>query len=156
MCGWTSYITTIFRHTELKMAFRTSNTLGNLLTQKHQYRDTHSRSEVYKLNCPKCNKAYVGQMGRQSSTCYKEHMTDFRRNNDKSSFAKHLNEESHPFGPMEEITQIIQYQGKGANLNTIERYHIHTEFEAGNHLNDPQTISPNAIFQTLTKYQQPR
>ena len=152
----TSYITNIFRHTELKMAFRTSNTLGNLLTKKHQYHDTYSRSGVYKLNCPKCNKAYVGQTGRQFSTRYKEHMADFRHNNDRSSFAKHLNEEAHQFGPMEEIMQIIQYQGKEAHLNTIERYHIHTEFAAGNHLNYPQTRSPNAVFQTLTKYQQPR
>ena len=83
-------------------------------------------------------------------------MADFRHNNDRSSFAKHLNEEAHQFGPMEEIMQIIQYQGKEAHLNTIERYHIHTEFAAGNHLNYPQTRSPNAVFQTLTKYQQPR
>jgi hypothetical protein len=108
----TSYITNIFRRTELKMTFRTSNTLGNLLTQKHQHRDAYSRSGVYKLNFPECNKTYVEQTGRQFFTRYKEHMADFRRNNHKSSFAKHLNEESHPFGPMEEIMQIIQYQGK--------------------------------------------
>jgi len=151
----TSYITNIFRQTDLKMAFRTNNTLGNLLANKHRQRDTYSHSGVYKLNCPKCNKAYVGQTGRQFFTRYKEHLADFRHNNDKSNFAKHLHEESHPFGPMEEIMQVIQYQRKGAHLNTIERFHIYTEFTANNHLNDPQTISPNAIFQTLTKYQQP-
>ena len=74
-------------------------------------------------------------MGRQFSTRYKEHLADFRHNNGKSNFAKHLNEESHPFGPMEEITQIMQYQKKGVHLNTIERYHIYTEFTADNHLN---------------------
>ena len=93
--------------------------------------------------------------GDRFFTHYKEHLADFRHNNDKSNFAKHLNEGSHPFAPMEEIMQIIQYQRKGAHLNTIERYHIYPEFTAGNHLNDPQTISPKAIFQILTKYQQP-
>jgi hypothetical protein len=44
---------------------------------------------------------------------------------------------------------------KGAHLNIIERFHIHAEFAANNHLNDPQTINPNAIFHTLTKTQQP-
>ena len=85
------------------MAFQTHNTLGNLLTHKHQLRDTYSHSGVYKLNCPKCSKAYVGQTGRQFSTRYKEYLADFRHNNGKSNFAIHLNEESHPFGPMEEI-----------------------------------------------------
>ena len=93
--------------------------------------------------------------GDRFFTHYKEHLADFCHNNDISNFAKHLNEESHPFGLMEEIMQIMQYQKKGVHLNTIERYHIYTEFTADNHLNNPQTISPNAIFQTLTKYHPP-
>jgi len=40
---------------------------------------------------------------------------------------------------------------KGPYLNTIERFHIHTETIKNNHLNDPQTIHPNAIFDTLLK-----
>jgi hypothetical protein len=82
-------------------------------------------------------------------------MTAFRHNSNNPSFAKHLIEESHPFGPMNNIMQIIHCHRKGAHLNTIERFHIHTEFAANNHLNDPQTIFPNAIFHTLTKNQQP-
>jgi len=56
---------------------------------------------------------------------------------------------------MNNIMQIVHRHRKGAHLNTIERFHIHTEFAANNHLNDPQTIFPNAIFHTLTKNQQP-
>ena len=68
-----------------------------------------------------------------------------------SNFAKHLIQEAHSFGPMSNIMQIVHCHRKGAHLNTIERFHIHTEFAANNHLNDPQTIIPNAIFNTLTK-----
>ena len=151
----TSYITNIFRRTELEIAFRTTNALGNLITHRHQSHDKFSLSRVYKLICPDCNKTYVGQTGRRFSIRYKEHMTAFRYNSNNSSFAKHLMEESHPFGPMKNIMQIIHCHRKGAHLNTIERFHIHTEFAANNHLNDPQTIFPNAIFHTLTKNQQP-
>jgi len=45
------------------------------------------------------------------------------------------------------------YQKKGAHLNTLERFHIHTESAANNHLNDNHTIFPNAIFDTLAKEQ---
>jgi hypothetical protein len=56
---------------------------------------------------------------------------------------------------MNNIMQIVHCHRKGAHLNTTERSHIRTEFTANNHLNDPQSIFPNAIFHTLTKAHQP-
>jgi hypothetical protein len=94
----TSYITNIFRHTELKIALRTNNTIGKLLNPKNPTRDPYSQSGAYKLTCPDCNRAYVGQTGRQFSIRYKEHKTAFRNNNQNNSFAKHLNDSAHSFG----------------------------------------------------------
>jgi hypothetical protein len=52
---------------------------------------------------------------------------------------------------MNKIMEIIHCHKKGAHLNTMEKFHIHTEFAKNNHLSDPQTILPNAIFDTLKK-----
>jgi len=49
--------------------------------------------------------------------------------------------------------QILQYDGKGTHLNTIERYYIYAEFS--NHLNDEHNISPNKVFEALLKPHQP-
>jgi hypothetical protein len=147
----TTYITNIFRQTELKIALRTTNTIGNLLSHKNTPPNKFSLSGVYKLTCPDCNKTYIKQTGRRFSTRYKEHETAFRNNSHTSSFAKHLNEEAHSFGPMNNIMQILQCHRKGAHLNTIERFHIHAEFATNNHLNDNQTVFPNAISDTLIK-----
>ena len=38
-------------------------------------------------------------------------------------------------------------------LNTIEKFHIYTEFKNDNHLNDEHTVAPNKIFDTLLKPQ---
>ena len=99
----TSYITNVFRQTDLKIGLRTKNTTENLLTHQNPPSDIYSQSGAYKLSCPDCNKAYVGQTGRRFSTRYKEHKTAFRNNNQTYSFAKHLNEEGHSLGPMNEI-----------------------------------------------------
>jgi hypothetical protein len=88
-------------------------------------------------------------------THYKENKAAFHNNSNTSSFAKHLIQEAHLFGPMSNIMQIVHYHRKGAHLNTIERSHIHTEFAANNHLIDSQTIFPNAIFNILSKPHQP-
>ena len=45
--------------------------------------------------------------------------------------------------------QILQVQKKGLHLNTLERFHIHREAAANNHLNDVLTISANTIFDTI-------
>jgi len=84
---------------------------------------------------------------------FKEHEAAFRNNCHTSNFAKHLIEEGHSFGPIHSIMQVLHYHRKGAHLNTLERFHIHTESAASNHLNDNHTILPNAIFDTLAKKQ---
>jgi len=63
----------------------------------------------------------------------------------------HLIEEAHSSGPMNKITETVHCHNKGPYLNTIERFHIHTESAKNNHLNDPQTIHPSAIFDTILK-----
>ena len=49
--------------------------------------------------------------------------------------------------------QIIQYHAKGNHLNTIEKFHIYTEFKNDNHLNDEHTAARDKIFDTLLKPQ---
>jgi len=82
----------------------------------------------YKLTCTDCNKAYVGQTGRGFAQRFKEYKNAFRPNRYTSNYAKHALEQSRPFGPIHETTQILQYQGKCAHPNTIERYFIYKEF----------------------------
>jgi hypothetical protein len=98
----------------------------------------------------------VGQTGSHFSVRYKEHQKSFRDKTDSSSFSKHVNEKAYSFGPINNVMETLHYQGKGTHLNTIERFYIHTQFTANNHLNDPQTVSPNAIFDALTKGHRPQ
>jgi len=55
----TSYITNLFKKTELNVAFRTKITIGNLLAHRPPAPESYSLSGVYKLTCPDCNKAYI-------------------------------------------------------------------------------------------------
>jgi hypothetical protein len=152
----TLHITNIFRKTDLKIAFRTTNTLGNLISRKNHTTDKFSKSRVYRLICSGCHKTYVGQTGRQFSARYREHLTTFHKKNNSLNYAKHLNEADHSFGPIHDIMEILHYQGKEGHLNTVEKFHIYAEFAANNQLSDPQTHSPNTIFDILTKAHRPQ
>jgi hypothetical protein len=86
---------------------------------------------------------------------YKEHKTAFRNNNQTYSFAKHLTDAAHFFGPMNKIMQVLHCHKKGPHLNTTKRLHIHAESIANNHLNDDHTIFPNAISDILLRTNPP-
>jgi hypothetical protein len=148
----TLYITNMFRHTDLKIAFRTNNNLESLLRHRNPPTDKFALSGVYKFTCPDYNKALRGTDWKSFSIRYKEHISAFHNNSHTSKFAQHLQEEAHSFGPISNIMQVF-HQRKCAHLNTIERFYIHKEQAAGNQLNDNQTIFPNKIFDSLIKDQ---
>jgi hypothetical protein len=52
---------------------------------------------VYKLICPDCGKAYIGQKERNFSKRYNEHLHAFTPNCNSSKFAQHLKEHMHTF-----------------------------------------------------------
>jgi len=147
----TNFITNLFKKTILKIAFRTNNTIQSLLKHKQQVPDIYTKSGVYKLKCPDCNKAYVGQTGRSFQVRFNEYKNAFKTNSHTSNFAKHLNEQSHSFGSIHNSMQILQRQNKGSHLNTIERFYIYAEYLNNNHLNDEYSIFPNIIFEALLK-----
>jgi len=53
----TTYITNLFRRTDINIAFRTNNTIYNRLSAIHHITDKYTQSGVYKLTCNNCNKA---------------------------------------------------------------------------------------------------
>jgi hypothetical protein len=117
----THYVTNIFRHIDIQIAFRTNNTIQHLLTWRQPNPNQFSSSGVYKLTCPECDKAYVGQTGRRFSLCYNEYKRAFYNNSRSSSFTKHLLDEAHPFGPIHDIMKILHHRKKGPHLNTMEK-----------------------------------
>jgi predicted RNA-binding Zn-ribbon protein involved in translation (DUF1610 family) len=60
----TTHITKIFKHTNIKMAYRTNNIIQGNLTPKTHNHKIFSATRVHKLTCPDCGKAYIGQTGR--------------------------------------------------------------------------------------------
>jgi len=55
-------ITNLFKDTNIKIAFRTKNTIQQLYTRKSNQTNP---SGLYKIQCNTCNKTYIGQTGNQ-------------------------------------------------------------------------------------------
>ena len=91
-----SRITNILKHSNIRIAYRTNNTLKNHLTHTHththntQNPDKISLSGVYKLTCSDCKNAYVGQRGWDFITRYNEHKRFFRNNSHTSKSVRNI------------------------------------------------------------------
>jgi hypothetical protein len=152
----TTYITNLFKQTNMKIAFRTRNSiLNHLASHNHTQKAPYTSSGVYKLTCPDCSKAYLGQTGRSFLTRFKEHKQAAKNKSTSSNFAKHINEQAHTFGTTDNTMSVLKIQRKGPYLNTLERFYIHKEASLNNHLNDDHIVIPNRVFDTILKMQHP-
>jgi hypothetical protein len=64
-------ITNMFKNTNVRIAFKATNTIMQQLTRKTK---NDNPAGVYRIKCNTCNRAYVGQTGHDVTTRYKEHI----------------------------------------------------------------------------------
>jgi hypothetical protein len=121
----TKFITKLFKNTTLKIAFTTQNTIGKLLSKQNNYRQNKfEKCSVYQLTYSDCNKKYIGQIGRPFHIRFNEY-PDYKYENNKSKFAKHLLDNKHSIGRMENIIDLIYTTTKGKMLNTKEKFYVY-------------------------------
>ena len=111
-------IRNLFKDTNIKIAFRSTNTTYKQLP-KHPNK-AKNPSGIYKIVCKTCKMAYVGQSGRAISTRYKERIRYIRTNNPQSAYATHTLQNKHEFGPKEETLQLLKTCTKGSRMNCWE------------------------------------
>ena len=70
-------ITKAFKNTKLRTACSTNNTIGKLLTARHQQpKCKYEKCGICQITCPTCNMKYIGQIGRPFKICFQEHLHD--------------------------------------------------------------------------------
>jgi uncharacterized protein (UPF0335 family) len=80
----TRYITKLFKNTDVKISYTTNNNLGKLLaTRTDQNLDKYERNGVYQLECPSCNKKYIGQMALPFKVRFHEHYNNYKYRHNK-------------------------------------------------------------------------
>jgi hypothetical protein len=103
----TRTITKLFKNINLKIAYKTTNTLKHQLRTKNPIEDIYNANGVYQLKCETCPMKYIGQTGRNFKTRFKEHIRDIRFNKDNSKFAQHILNTQHTYGPINKTMDIL-------------------------------------------------
>jgi uncharacterized protein (UPF0335 family) len=86
----------IFRKHNIKPSYISNNKLKFLLGNPKDPIGPLQNSGIYKVTCPQCNSAYIGQTRRNLNTRFKEHAACFRLGHfHKSSVAQHMASNAH-------------------------------------------------------------
>ena len=148
----TRYITKLFKNSNVKIAYTTNNNLGKLLTRRtDQHLEKYDANGICQLECPTCNKEYIGQTGRQFRTRFHKHY-DYKYANNRSKFTQHVIEEGHNFGSMNEIMEADHIARKRRMLDTLEKFYTYRETKLGNQSNNKLTIQSNLIFEVPVQH----
>jgi hypothetical protein len=141
----------------VKTAYTTNNNLEKLLRDNVTGEtNKYERSGIYQLNCPTCDRKYIGQTGIPFHARFREHQHDYKYMCRKSKFAQHLLEDGHTFGPLENIMDVVQYARKGKMMDALERFHIYELTQRGTQINDKLTVQNNPIFDVIVRHLQRR
>jgi hypothetical protein len=145
----TIFVTKLFKNTNIRIAFKTQNSIGKLLRRNNKKHDEYENAGVYKLTCMDCPQYYIGQTGRTFNIRYKEHIRDIRNNNNNIGYAQHTSilNNTHEYGNIQDAMDILQITQKGRLMDTIKKYYIYKANREGITLNGTHTNNKNPIFE---------
>jgi hypothetical protein len=144
----TRKLTHLFKDARIKIAFKTKNTIQNIL-KPYTQKDKYEKNGVYQMTCMSCPMKYIGQTGRPFNTRYKEHIRDIKNNNSKSGYSNHILNTGHSYGSLTDTMEIMKIERKGKHLNTLEKCHIYRISKEGIHMNDICDETYNPIFEVI-------
>jgi len=136
-------VTNLFKNTDIRIAFRTTNTIEQQLTQKTSDKNP---SGIYEIKCDTCKKKYVGQSGRPITIRHKEHIRYIKNCNPISAYAAHVLYNRHEFGTAEDILQLIRPCRKGSRMNQWENLYIQTYRQQGRLIEEQQVGEENPLY----------
>jgi hypothetical protein len=137
-------ITNIFKHTNLRIVFRTNNTIQQQLSERPKQKNP---SGIYSVKCNTCNLVYVGQSGRAIDIRFKEHIRYIRTNNPTSAYASHILQNIHEYGTVKDTLRLLQSCRKGKQMNCWETLYIQMHQQHKLLVPEQPVLEANPLFE---------
>ena len=121
-CSKVRKITNLSKETDIKIAFKSTNTLQQLTKPKnHDTTQDHDKSGICKLTCQTCNRAYIGQTSRNLALRYREHIRYIKNNNPQSAYALHILQNIYKYGSLKDTMSLLKPIHKTSMLIPYEQ-----------------------------------
>jgi len=143
-------ITNIFKQTNVKIAFKTNNTILQLTrpTTKTLI-PPHASSGVYTLTCNTWKQIYVGQTSQSLQLRYQEHTYCIKNNNPHSAYALHVLQNWHKYGPRNQTMHLLKPINNNSSLIPYERLYIQSLHQRKKLIPEQSLGDLNPLFQLV-------
>ena len=102
-------ITNLFKQTKIGIAFKSTNTIQQLMKQKQTSNTQEiNKSGIYKLKSNTCQMAYVGHTSRSLRQRYQEQIRYIKYNKPQSAYKQHILNNRHEYGPIDKIMSLLK------------------------------------------------
>ena len=109
----------------------------------------HEKSEIYKITCKTCHKAYVGQTNHNLNLRFWEHVRYIKNNDPRSAYAAHILNCRHEYGNITETMTLLKQINRPSFLLPYEQMYIQI-FHRNNELIPEQRPNEhNPMFELL-------
>jgi hypothetical protein len=143
-------LTTLFKHTDVGMAFRSTDTIQQLTKPKAQnHTQEHNRSGIYALSCHTCKLEYIGQTSRNLKQRDQEHTRYIRINDPQSAYAQHILKNQPEYGPVIDTMTLLKSEHKTPMLFPYEQLYLQTNHQNGHLIPEQNTGEPNPLLQLI-------
>jgi hypothetical protein len=143
------FITKLFKNPNLKITYKTVNTIGKLLSKGRITTNKFNTTGIYKLKCKECNQYYIGKTGRSFSIRYKENIRDIKNNKDNIGYANHILNKNQAYDNVDDTMDIIKIENNDILRDTFEHYYIYRAHQEGMHLNDTRQYKESHFLNSL-------
>jgi len=137
-------VTNLFKNTDIRIAFKTNNTIYQQLAQKVENRNP---SGIYEIKCNTCSKNYVGQSGRPITIRHKEHITYIKTNNPASAYATYILNNRHEYGTANDTLKLIHPCRKSKKMNHWENMYIQIYRQQNLLITELQVNEPTQLYE---------
>jgi len=118
-------ITNLFKHANVKIAFRSSNAISQLTkSDSRNSTPSYDESSIYKLTCNTCKLAYIGQTSGSVKFRYQEYIHYIRNNNPQFAYTQNILHSQHEYGTMDNIMTLPKPLNNTAMLIPYEQLFI--------------------------------
>jgi len=143
-------ITNLFKHTNIGIAFRNTNTLHQL-TKSTILNQTpeHDISGVHKLTCNICHRSYIGQTSRSLKLRFQENTRYIKHNESQSAYALHILNCKHEYGTISDIISLLKHVDKPSLLLPYGQTYVQLFYHNNQRIPEQHPNEQNPMFQLL-------
>jgi phosphoribulokinase len=118
-------ITNLFKHTNVGISFKNTNTLQQLKKPKiHNNIQEQDKSGIYELICNTCHMSYIGEMSRSLKQRYQEHTRHIKHNEPQLACVLHILNDKHKYDPLNNTLTLLKHIDETTLLLPYEQLYI--------------------------------